>query len=534
VEEGAQVGRATGDDAQDGREAVLRVSGLAKTFPGTQALKGVDLEVRRGEIHALVGGNGSGKSTLVKILAGVHHPDAGGEIRIGDRVFQHGLTPHDARVAGLHFVHQDPAVFLDMSIADNLAFGRGFETDAIKRIRWREVRRRTSRVLERFGIQARPDTPVGALRPSDRTMVAIARALQDQEGAHSGVLVLDEPTASLPDSDVELLLDALRRYAIAGQSMLFVSHHIDEVLGFGHRVTVLRDGRKVITADVASLGWAEGLHEQAHDKLVELITGRPAERLYPKLPETTEEGAVLRVGGISVGRAVDVTFDVAPGEVVGLAGLIGSGASDVLQGIFGALPLSAGSVTVDGRRLEPGKPKSAIDAGVSYVPGERSRAAFVDLSVRENLSAPEIARYWRNLVMQVGRERRDARETMRRFTVKAASDAQQMASLSGGNQQKVVLGRWLRRQPEVLLLEEPTQGVDVGARAEIYELLRNAALEGTAVVLVSIDFEEVAGLCDRVLVVNEGRVIAELRKPDIDRETLTELAFKQLEEGAAA
>jgi len=519
---------------QDGREAVLRTSGLSKTFPGTKALKDVSLDVRRGEIHALVGGNGSGKSTLVKILAGVHHPDPGGEIRIGDRLFEHGLTPADARAAGLHFVHQDPAVFLDMSVADNLAFGRGFETDATRRIRWRAVRRRTAAALERFGIEARPETPVGALRPSARTMVAIARALQDQEGAHSGLLVLDEPTASLPDADVELLLDALRRYAAAGQSMLYVSHHLDEILGFAHRVTVFRDGVRVITADVETLGWTAGLHEQARDRLVELITGRPAEKLYPEVPETTGAGAVLEVRGLSIGSAREVSFDVAPGEVLGLAGLVGSGAGEIVQAIFGALPAAAGTVTVEGRQVPLGRPKASIRAGVSYVPGERARAAFGDMSVRENISAPEVARYWRNLLMQVGRERRDARETMTRFTVRAASEAQPMASLSGGNQQKVVLARWLRREPKVLLLEEPTQGVDVGARADIYELIRAAAAHGTAVVLVTVDFEELAGLCDRVLVVNEGRVTAELRKPDIDHETLTELAFKQLEEGVAA
>ncbi len=524
MEEGTEGQVAAPDDAQDCREVVLRVTGLSKTFPGTQALKGVDLDVRRGEIHALVGGNGSGKSTLVKILAGVHDPDPGGEIRIGDEIFRHGLTPAHARLAGLHFVHQDPAVFLDMSIADNLAFGRGFETDVTKRIRWRAVRKRTAIALERFGIEARPETPVGALRPSDRTMVAIARALQDQEGAHSGLLVLDEPTASLPDADGEILLEALRRYAAAGQSMLFVSHHIDEVLGFAHRVTVFRDGRRVDTLAAAGL---------EHDRLVELITGRSVEQLYPEIPEATETGAVLQVRDLSVGLVRDVSFDVARGEVLGLAGLIGSGASEIVQAAFGAIPFVSGSVTVDGRRLPPGRPKAAIAAGVSYVPGERSRAAFSDMNVRENLSAPEVMRYWKNLVMQVGRERRDARETMHRFTVRATSESQPMSSLSGGNQQKVVLGRWLRRQPKVLLLEEATQGVDVGARADIYELIRAAADQGTAVVLVTVDFEEIAGLCDRALVVNEGRIVAELRKPNIDRETLTELAFKRLEEGAA-
>lgn len=500
------------------------MSGLWKSFPGTVALREVDVRVQRGEIHALIGANGSGKSTFVKILAGFYRPDAG-QIEVGDRVFTDGLTAAEARAVGLHFVHQDLGVFGELSIADNLAIGRGYETDPGGRIRWRAVRKRTAEVLSRFHIQARPDTPVGALRPSDRTMVAIARALQDQEGQHAGVLVLDEPTTSLPDADAALLLDALRRYAAAGQSMLFISHDVDEVRSFAHRVSVLRDGSKVGTLDVAGL---------SHDRVVELITGRSAGQLYPDIPQSADGGgALLAVRNLTVGPVRDMSFDVSAGEVVGLAGLLGSGASEILQAVFGARTPSAGSITVAGRPLDRGRTGRAIAAGVAYVPGERSRAGFLDASVRENLSAPEIARYWKFGVMQGGRERRDARETMQRFGIRAASEAQGLASLSGGNQQKVMLGRWLRRQPRLLLLEEPTQGVDVGARTEIYELIRSAADRGSAVLLVTVDFEEIEGLCDRVLVINEGAIVAEVRAPDIDHRTLTELAFSRLEKGLA-
>ena len=489
--------------AESPAQVVLRVAGVSKTFPGTRALQDVDLDVRRGEIHALAGGNGSGKSTLVKILAGVHAPDAG-EIHID---------------APLHVVHQDPAVFLDMSIADNLALGRGYETDLSRRIRWRAVRRRTADVLERFGIAGRPETPVGALRPSERAMVAVARALQDQEGSHSGVLVLDEPTASLPDPEVELLLDALRRYAAAGQSMLFVSHHVDEVLGFAERVTVLRDGRAIATADTAELD---------HDGLVELITGRSAQRMYPDAPARTEGQAVLDVRGLTGTVIRDVDFSIAAGEIVGLAGLVGSGADEILECVFGARVPTAGAIVLDGEALPPGRPPTAIERGVAYVPGERTRAAFTDMTVRENLSAAQVSRYFTHLFMNAQREERDARVTMQRFTIRAASDAQPMSSVSGGNQQKIILARWLQRGPKLILLEEPTQGVDVGARADIYELISSAADNGAAVLLAGVDFEEIAGLCDRALVVNEGRIVAELRKPDIDHETLTELAYKPL------
>jgi ribose transport system ATP-binding protein len=513
--------------ARDGAGTVLRVSGLSKSFPGTQALSAVDIEVRAGEIHSLVGANGSGKSTLVKVLAGVYRPDAG-DIAVGGRLFAHGLTPAEARAVGLHFVHQDLGVFGDLSVAENLAIGRGYETDRTGRIRWRAVRARTQEVLDRFHIPARPDTPVGALRPSDRTKVAIARALQDQEGEHAGVLVLDEPTTSLAAADADLLLAALRRYAAAGQSMLFISHDIAEVRSFAHRVSVLRDGRSLGTLDVSGL---------SHDQVVEMITGQQAAQLYPDLRPDTQGKPPgqprLQVRNLSVGPVHDVSFNVAAGEVVGLAGLLGSGGSEILQAVFGARAATKGTVLVDGEVLRPSGPWQAIAAGVGYVPGERSRAAFVDASVRENLSAAEIARYWRFGVMNVGQERQEAREAMARFGIRAASHAQLLAALSGGNQQKVMLGRWLRSKPKLLLLEEPTQGVDVGARADIYALIRDTASEGTAILLVTVDFAELAGLCDRVLVINDGVITAELRAPGIDDDALTGLALAQLQGGPA-
>lgn len=467
-------------------EVVLRVAGISKSFPGTQALRGIDLDIRRGEIHALAGANGSGKSTLVKILAGVLAPDAG--------------EVHAA--AEIHVVHQDPAVFPDLGVADNLALGRGYETDVSRRIRWRAVRRRTAEVLKRFGIDARPETLVGTLPPSARAMLAVARALQDQEGENRGVLVLDEPTAALPEPEVDLLLDALRRYASAGQSMLFVSHDLDEVLGLADRITVLRDGGVVATVRAPNVD---------HDGLVELITGRPAAKLYPNAPAAGRGATSLEVRGLTGSVIRDVTFDVSAGEILGLAGLVGSGADEILQCIFGARNPTSGTVSTD--------------RSLAYVPGDRALAAFPDLSVRENLSAVRTSRYWTGLFISRRREQRDARTAMQRFAIRAATETQSMSSVSGGNQQKIVLARWLQLEPGVILLEEPTQGVDVGARADIYGLIRRAADDGATVLIVSVDFEELEGLCDRVLVVSEGRIVAELNAPDIDHHRLAALAF---------
>jgi ribose transport system ATP-binding protein len=486
--------------AESGREeVVLRVAGVSKSFPGTQALHEVELDVRRGEIHALAGANGSGKSTLVKILAGVLAADEG--------------TIEAA--AEIHVVHQDPSVFLDLSVADNLALGRGYETSLLRGIRWRAVRRRTKDVLERFEIAARPETIVRALPPSARAMIAIARALQDQEGRRRGVLVLDEPTAALPRPEVERLLEVLRRYAEAGQSMLFVSHDLDEVLGLAKRVTVLRDGRVVVTAPASEL---------SHAKLVALITGQTITTAATD-PQVTDgdKATVLEARGVTDSVLHDVDFEVAAGEILALAGLVGSGAAEILRCIFGARVPDEGTVFVAGERLSGGI-GDAIARGIVYVPGDRTVAVFPELSIRENLSVAQVGRYWRGF-MDRRREHRDARQAMETFRVRAAHDGQPLRTASGGNQQKIVLARWLQRDPRVILLEEPTQGVDVAARAEIYELIRHAADAGAAVVIVSLDFEELERICDRALVVNDGRIVAELRRPHIDHETLTRLAY---------
>lgn len=507
-------------DAQD--LAVLRVSHLSKTFPGTRALDDVSLEVRRGEIHALLGGNGSGKSTLIKILAGVYSGDHGGEISVGEHTWaSDSFSPARARLAGLHFVHQNPAVFPSLTVAENMAIGRGFETGPLKAIKWRSLYRRTERLLERFHIKATPQTPVAALRPADRTMVAIARALQDQEGAHDGVLVLDEPTASLPAREVEVLLESLRRYAADGQTILYVSHRLDEVLDISDRVSVLRDGRHVGTVDTSDVDDAA---------LIEMIVGRPLDRVFPEMPEVNEDEVVLEVRNLHTGPLVDVSFALKGREVLGIAGLLGSGRSELLQAIFGAQHVEGGEIVIGGRSVSFSHPRDAMKAGVAYVPEDRpADAAFADLSVRENLSAADVGQYFRGLRLRHRVERADAQRSIREFLVKTPNDAAPMATLSGGNQQKVILARWLRLNPSILLLDEPTQGVDVNARAEIYALVRAAVEAGAAAIIVTSDFDELAHVCDRALVLRQGRVVAELLPPNITSDRLTELAYAATE-----
>jgi ribose transport system ATP-binding protein len=504
--------------ARDRDGTVLSVRTLSKTFPGTRALADVCLDVERGEIHALLGGNGSGKSTLIKILAGVHTSDPGGQLRIGGSVHDTSRwSPAQAKTANLHFVHQNPGVFVDLTVAENIAIGRGFETGVGGRVRWRRVNQRTRQLLERFHIDAEPTTPVIALRPADRTMVAIARALQDQEGEAEGVLVLDEPTASLPESEVEVLHDALRRYAAAGQTIIYVTHRLDEVLDIADRVSVLRDGSMVGTTPRSELNEA---------RLVELIVGRSLDRVFPEMPEIHSDSVVLEARHLAGGPLRDVSFRLRRGEVLGIAGLLGSGRSELLGMLFGDLPFQSGQLLLDGRPVRFARPKQAIAAGIALVPEDRAGdATFADMTVRENLSAARVGEFWNGLRLRHGQERADARRTIGDYLIKTSSDSQALSTLSGGNQQKVVVARWLRRNPKVLLLDEPTQGVDVGARAEIYGLVRNAVQDGTSVIVVTSDFEELAHVVDRAIVIGQGRVVAELTPPLLEAARLTELAY---------
>jgi ribose transport system ATP-binding protein len=511
-------GGAEGGD-QGGRRPALRLHSLSKTFPGTRALDRVDLELEAGEIRALVGGNGSGKSSLIKILAGTYQADSGGTIEVGGRTASaDGWTPPDAFAAGLRFVHQNPAVFLDLTVAENIAIGPNFPTDRVGRIQWRRLHERAQRLIDLYQLRTTPDMPLRYLRPADRTMVAIARALQDRDENQQGLLVLDEPTTSLSATDVGVLMQALKRCARDGITILYVSHRIDEVLSLADRVSVLRDGRLVGTVE------SDGATE---DDLVQLIVGRRIAVGQGQAAQSTAARIVLEVRGLTGGRLQGIDLDLHEGEVLGIAGLLAAGQSELLQMLFGALPFAAGEIKVGGRHQRFRHPSEAMACGIGYLPSDRSREAlFPNMTVRENITAGGIGRYWHGLRLQHNLESREAIEAMRMFLIRAVSDRAQAYTLSGGNQQKLVLARWLFRRPSILLLDEPTQGVDVGARQEIYALLHRAAQAGTSAIVVSSDFAELARLCHRVAVLRHGRIVADLVPPEIDEHRMTELAYR--------
>lgn len=505
----------------EGGQPALAIRHLTKTFGATPALSDVSFSVASGTIHGLLGGNGSGKSTLIKILAGVYNADHdGGAIELaGRRISVADTSPELARACGLRFVHQNPAVFPEMTVCENIAIGSGFPT-RVGSVRWPELHRSTQKLLDRYEIKAHSGDKLGDLRQADQTMVAIARAMQHEGASQLSVLVLDEPTASLPLHEVRVLLDALKRMAESGQTILFVSHRLDEVRDLTDDVTILRDGRHVTTQHTKDVTEAA---------LIEYIVGRPLARMFAEgnTADVASSPTVLAVRHLRGGPLDDVSLDVRAGEIVGVAGLLGSGRTELLQMIFGAYKRVAGTVSLEGRSVEIAKPADAIKNGVGYVPeGRDTDAVFPDMSVRENLSSGFVGQYWRQGRLRHRQEQCDATSAIAEFSIRTAGDSVLITTLSGGNAQKVVLARWLRRKPAVLLLDEPTQGVDVGARADVYAALRAAVSNGMGALLVSSDFDELAHASDRVCILRGGRIAGEVTGSELSRERLTDLVYR--------
>jgi ribose transport system ATP-binding protein len=493
---------------------VLTIRGLSKTFPGTLALDDVDFDVRHGEVHALVGQNGSGKSTLIKVLAGFHEPDPGAEIQLDGQIveIQDGT---ESRHLGLRFVHQDLGLVHDLSTVENLALGEGFATGIGGRIRWGAQRRDAAERIRGLGYEFDVRRPVRELGSAERTGVAIARALHNWEEAR--VLVVDEPTASLPRHEVRILFEAIRRVRDKGLGVIYVSHRLDEVFDIADRVTVLRDGRKVGTWDTAAI-------EQ--DRLVSFMVGGAELRPRVSRDDTAEHTPVLNARGVSGAVVTDVDITARSGEVLGIAGLTGSGREELLRLLFGGLPRD-GEVVVENKVVPAGRPDAAVRAGMALVPADRHAAGGVtELTVRENTTITDLKRHSGGGARLLRRrERAEVQEWITTLDVRPDRPEALFATLSGGNQQKIVMAKWLRMEPRVLLLDEPTQGVDVQAKATIHALAREVATGGAAVVIASSEDAELCDTCDRVLVMRDGEIVAEVSG---DRLAPEEIARLQL------
>lgn len=495
----------------------LLLEGLTKTFQGQRALNEVKFELRAGEIHCLLGQNGSGKSTLIKVLAGYHSPEPGWTATVSGTPFDLGSSAA-ARDLGLRFIHQDLALIDELSVYDNLALGS--EYSGRFWLSERHERRRAKEIFAKYGVDIDVSAPLGKLDAASRTMTAIVRALHHGDAAR-GILVLDEPTASLSEVGKDHLFAMLRDVKAQGGTLLYVTHRLHEVFELADRVTVLRDGRSVATREVKELD---------HDSLVELILGRPVETFYPE-PPTPGKDTVLEVSGLRGGGIKDFSCTVMANEIVGVVGLAGSGVEDIPKLIFGAGNREAGEFKLDGIPCTPGSPWEAIRAGFAFVPGDRKRLGGVaEWTLRENLTLPKILGRGPLRWLARRHEARDVAPLLGQLAVKPSDTEARFSSLSGGNQQKIMIARWLRCGARAYLLDEPTAGVDVGAKTAIYNALRGVASDGAAVLMATSDLEEACAVCDRVYVIHDGRVEVVLNG---DRLTVDNLLAEMLRPATA-
>ncbi|MEU6646414.1 sugar ABC transporter ATP-binding protein [Saccharomonospora sp. NPDC046836] len=498
---------------------LLELRDVSKSFQAVRALRGVSLALHAGEIHALAGENGAGKSTVVRIIGGEHQPDSGEVLLDGQEV--RFSSPREAQQRGVAVIHQEPIQFPDLSVAENVFMGRQPLRPG-RRVDRRAMNQRAGEVFEQLGVPIDPARQTRGLSIADQQIIEIAKALV----ADARIIVMDEPTAALSAVEAERLFRVARGLAERGAALLFISHRLDEMYALCQRVTVLRDGAFVTT---------ELMTEIDSETLVRRMVGRSVEQLFPK--RDTEIGEeVLVVDGLSrAGEFRDISFRVCRGEIVGLAGLVGSGRSEVARAIFGVDERDSGSVTVNAKPLPAGNPRAAIDRGIALVPEDRREQGLVlDLAIERNASLARLRKVSPGGITRQSRERELATRWGKRLSLKAGKLSDPAATLSGGNQQKVVLGKWLATEPSVLIVDEPTRGIDIGAKVEVHALLSELAAEGIAILLISSELPEVLGMADRVLVMHEGRITAELSREEATEETVMYAATGNGKKGSAA
>jgi len=498
---------------------VLSAYGISKQFAGIEVLSEVDLDLMPGEIHALLGENGAGKSTFAKILAGVHRPTRGTLTLNGQPV--EITSPIVAQKLGITLIHQEPISFPDLSVAENLVLGRQ-DGSALSRVPWADMVREARSLMDLLGVRIEVTHLMRGLSIADQQMVEIARAL----ASDSRVIIMDEPTAPLTPKEVATLFTIARRLRDEGRTIIFISHRLEEVRALCDRVTIFRDGAKVATDTIANLTDAD---------IIRLMIGRPLKEYMHKQGSKIGDVA-LQVSGLTTpGLFRDISFTVRKGEIVGLGGLVGAGRTDVAKALFGIAPAASGSIAVNGTVAVIADPGDAIALGLAFVPEDRAQAGiFRSLSVEQNITAAVPGKIAPRGVIRRGVEKLLATQSVARLRIRLASLRQPIGELSGGNQQKAILARWLLTEPQVLILDEPTRGIDIGVKAEFYDMIGALAADGRAILLISSELPELLALCDRVLVMSEGRLTADLPRGQATQESIMQAAVPRTERGEAA
>ena len=494
-------------------DVLLAASSITKSFEGVRALRGVSFDLRAGEVHALVGENGAGKSTLIRIMTGAEQPDAGTLNAAGRAVPR--MTPALARSLGIAAIYQQPSLFPHLSVAENLALA--LEPGPLwRRVRWPARRRRARTLLDEIGAGIDPDRLAGTLSMPEQQMVEIAKAV----GGDARIVIMDEPTASLMDDEVTRLFGVIEMLRRRGAGIIYISHRLEEVFAVSDRVTVLRDGATTITRDTATID---------RPALIQAMVGRPLTDVFPKRP--VAPGAVaIELRHLS-NRALgihDISLSVRRGEVLGLAGLVGSGRTELAETMFGLAPADGGELLLDGEPVRIASPSHAIRCGLAYVPEDRRQhGVMLEMPIAANASLASLAAVSSHGLIDRAAERRSAEGYVERLRIKAPSVATDVGALSGGNQQKVALARWLATEPAILILDEPTQGVDVGAKAEIHTLIQELAERGLAIIMISSELPEILGMSDRVAVMHAGTISGVLSRAEATQDAIIALALER-------
>jgi len=499
-------------------DPLLTLSGISKSFPGVRALHEVSLELYPGEVTALIGENGAGKSTLVKILTGIYQPDSG-EIAIAGKPVTLA-SAHAAFGEGITAIHQETVLFDELTVAENIYLGHAPRT-RFKTIDWRKMRREAQDVLNSMGAKISADTRLRDLGIANRHLVAVARAMSIE----AQIVIMDEPTAALSQKEIEELYVLIELLKKDGKAVLFISHKFDEIYRIADRYTVFRDGEMV------GKGF---IRDAKQSEIVRLMVGRPVDTIFPQ--RSAAIGApVLKVSGLSHPTEFDnISFEVKRGEILGFYGLVGAGRSEVMQSIFGMTRPSSGQIEIEGKAIAPKSPADAVDAGIVYVPEERGRQGVViGLPIFQNVSLPSLRRTSKSGVLKLAEEFSLAREFTQRLDLRASSLSQDVGTLSGGNQQKIVIAKWLATAPKVIILDEPTKGIDIGSKAAVHGFMAELVAEGLSVIMVSSELPEVLGMADRVAVMREGRIIGIFDKAGLTAETLVRMAAGIADEAAA-